>query len=306
MSKIKIIRYFLCFIFLFTMLGGLVANQVVLAAQQNSGNSFVLPPGQEEPPVEETLELESKFPILSDKSGEIFEFAVELKYLGSERKRLDLTFTTPTDWTAIVVSGYPEKQIPAIEMGPADRFPVTENLKVKFGPSSREFPEPGDYIAVLEASSGNLKASIELTAVVTARYELVVLPSIGRLNTEVTAGEDNHLSIVLINSGSAAIENITLSSSKPEGWDITFNPEKVDSLEAGLTQEVDVVINPPRKTIAGDYEIRLRTQSKDFSPDPLTIRVTVLTPTIWGWVGVLIVLAVIAGVGIIFWRLGRR
>ncbi len=71
MSKIKIIRYFLCFIFLFTMLGGLTANQVVLAAQQNSGNSFVLPPGQEEPPVEETLELESKFPILSDKSGEI-------------------------------------------------------------------------------------------------------------------------------------------------------------------------------------------------------------------------------------------
>ena len=105
MSKIKIIRYFLCFIFLFTMLGGLVSNQVVLAAQQDIRDTSVLPPGQEEPPVEETLELESKFPILSDKSGEIFEFAVELKYLGSERKRLDRPFTTPTDWTANVVSG---------------------------------------------------------------------------------------------------------------------------------------------------------------------------------------------------------
>ena len=133
-----------------------------------------------------------------------------------------------------------------------------------------------------------------------------MLPSTGRLNTEATAGEDNHLSIILINSGSAAIENITLSSSKPQGWDITFTPEKVDSLEAGLTKEVDVVINPPRKTIAGDYEIKLRTESKDFSPDSMTIRVTVLTPTIWGWVGVLIVLAVIAGVGVVFWRLGRR
>ncbi len=306
MSKIKIIRYFLCFIFIFTMIGGLAANQVVLAARQDIRDTFLLPSGQEEPLVEETLDLESKFPILSNKSGEIFEFAVDLKYLGSERKRLDLTFTTPTGWTAIVVSGYPEKQIPAIEMGPADRFPVTESLKVKFGPSSRELPEPGDYIAVLEASSGTLTASIELTAVVTARYELAVLPTTGRLNTEATAGEDNHLSIILINSGSAAIENITLSSSKPQGWDITFTPEKVDSLEAGLTKEVDVVINPPRKTIAGDYEIKLRTESKDFSPDSMTIRVTVLTPTIWGWVGVLIVLAVIAGVGVVFWRLGRR
>ncbi len=112
--------------------------------------------------------------------------------------------------------------------------------------------------------------------------------------------------ILLANSGSAAIENITFSSSKPEGWSVTFTPEKVDSLDSGLTQEVDVVINPPRKTIAGDYEITLRAESKEFSPDRMKVRVTVLTPTIMGWIGVLIVLAVIAGVGVIFWRLGRR
>ena len=275
------------------MLAGLVENQVVLAAE-------------EQPPLEEKLEFECKYPVLSAKSGEIFEFNVDLKYQGSGRKRFDLTFTTPPDWAAIAVAGYPEKQIPAIEMGPSEMYPVTESIKVKFGTSSGKYPEPGDYVAILQAAAGNLKQAIQLKAVVTARYELAMSTATGRLNTEADAGKDNHLSIVLVNSGSAAIQNITFSSSKPEGWNITYNPDKVKSLDTGLTQEVDVTIKPPEKTIAGDYMITLRAESKEFSPNPLQIRVTVLTPTIWGWMGVLIVLVVIAGVGVIFWRLGRR
>jgi len=288
------------------MLGGLAANQVALAAQEDGKDSSLLPPGQEQPLPEEKLELESKFPVLSAKSGEIFEFDVDLKYQGAERRRFDLTFTTPPGWAAFAVAGYPEKQIPAIEMGPAEMYPVTEKLKIKFGSITGKFPEAGDYVLTLEVSSGTLKEAFDFKAVVTARYEFAMLTATGRLNTEAKAGEDNHFSILLSNSGSAAIENITLSSIKPEGWSITFTPDKVESLESGLTQEVDVVINPPNKTIAGDYQITLRAESKEFSPDSLKLRVTVLTPTIWGWVGVLIVLAVIAGVGVLFWRLGRR
>ena len=306
MNKTKAVHYFFCFALLFAMLGGLAVNQVALAVQEDGKDLFSLPPGQEEPPPEEKLEMESKFPVLSAKSGEIFEFDVDLKYQGIERRRFDLTFTTPPGWAAFAVAGYPEKQIPAIEMGPAENFPVTEKIKVQFGSITGKYPEKGDYVLTLEASSGDLKAAFDFKAVVTARYELAMLTATGRLNTEADAGEDNHLSIQLVNSGSAPIENITFSSSKPEGWSITFTPDKVESLDAGLTQEVDVVINPPRKTIAGDYMITLRAESKEFSPDPLNLRVTVLTPTIWGWVGVLIVLAVIAGVGVIFWRLGRR
>jgi len=297
MSKIKAVRHFFCltllFALLFPTLGVLAGNQTAFAAE-------------EKPPAKEKLQLDCKYPVISAKSGEIFEFSVELKYQGKDRQRFDLNFTTPPGWTAVAVAGYPEKQIPAIEMGPAENFPVTETVKIKFGPTSGKFPEPGDYIATLEVSSGTLKETIDLKAVVTARYEFSISTGTGRLNTEAKAGKDNHFSIKLTNSGSAAIENITFSSTKPEGWRITFTPEKVESLDSGLTQEVDVVINPPDKTIAGDYQVTLRAESKDYSPDPLKLRVTVLTPTIWGWVGVLIVLAVIAGVGVIFWRLGRR
>ena len=190
-------------------------------------------------------------------------------------------------------------------MGPA-QFPVTGKVKVKFGPITGKYPEKGDYVLTLEVSSGNLKASFDFKAVVTARYEFAMLTATGRLNTEAKAGEDTHFSILLVNSGSSAIENITFSSTKPEGWSITFTPDKVESLEAGLTKEVDVVISSPRKTIAGDYEVKLYAESKEFSPDSLKLRVTVLAPPIWAWIGVAILLVVIAGVGVVFWRLGRR
>ena len=95
MSKIKAVHYLLCFVLLFIMVSGLAASQVALAAQDYSRNSSSLPPGQEEPTIQEMLEIESKYPVLSAKSGEIFEFSVDLKYQGEERKRFDLTFTTP-------------------------------------------------------------------------------------------------------------------------------------------------------------------------------------------------------------------
>ena len=167
-------------------------------------------------------------------------------------------------------------------------------------------PEPGDYVVTVEVSSGDIKKTIELKAVVTALYRLAFYTASGRLNTEVTAGEENHLSLMLLNTGTAAIEKISFTSSKPSGWSITFNPEEVESLEPGLAQEVDAVITPPRKTIAGDYSVTIRAIGKDLPRREIELRVTVLTPTVWGWVGILIVLAVIAGLGVMFRRLGRR
>ena len=76
-------------------------------------------------------------------------------------------------------------------------------------------------------------------------------------------------------------------------------------LEAGATKEVDVVINPPTKTIAGDWAATIKAESEHFT-DSVNLRVTVLTPTIWGWVGIIIVLVVIAGLAVLFRQLGKR
>jgi len=69
---------------------------------------------------------------------------------------------------------------------------------------------------------------------------------------------------------------------------------------------IDAVIKPPRETIAGDYVVTMIANSSGLANREFELRVTVLTPTVLGWVGIVIVLVVIAGLAVLFRRLGRR
>ena len=310
MSMSRVVHYLLCLILFFGVLGGLAADQVVLAAQEASNGSFLSSPNQEEPQIEEKLEVIAKYPVLTGKSGDEFQFALELLWHSDEFREFDIAASGPPNWNISFLGGLGAQEEMTDRIGlkplePGKTYP-TETMYVKLTPLRGKTPDPGEYMVTFELSSGDIHETVELKAVVTALYQFIFYPSTGLLNTEATAGEDNYLSVWVENTGTATLDNIRLSSGAPEGWSITFNPSEVKSLEPGLAQEVNVVIKPPRKTIAGDYAITLLADSEIFSPDSLRMRITVLTPTIWGWVGILIVLAVIAGLGVIFRRLGRR
>ena len=304
MIKSRVVHGLLCLGLLLAVFGGLVGGGVALATQESSHSSFSLLPNQEFE-VDEQLEFSSKFPVLSGVSGHSFEFQVELTYVGNEDRTFDLVVDAPPRWTVGIMERYGgTENIAALHLKRFDTAPT--GLKLQFAPAAGYTPEPGEYPLTLTVASGTLQTSIELKAIVTARYAYAMLPATGRLNTEVKAGEEHHLSIYVINSGSAAVENMTFSSSKPEGWEITYTPDKIDSLGAGLTQEVDVAITPPDKTIAGDYKVTLRSLAEQGLSDSIELRVTVLTSTIWGWLGIIIVVVVVAGLAVLFWRLGRR
>ncbi len=109
----------------------------------------------------------------------------------------------------------------------------------------------------------------------------------------------------MINNGSAALEDISFTSAKPDGWDIKFTPDKLDSLDAQTIREIEVSIRPGEKTIAGDYATVLKANSKQESAS-LDYRVTVETSTTWGWIGVIIAVIVIAALFGTFAMLRRR
>ena len=255
---------------------------------------------------ESPIKLTCKFPIVEGVAGDSFEFEfyitpMDKKYAG----KYDLNVVTPPGWKATIWRSHPK---PGQRVGAIDLVGIpgpSANIIVKVVSLPGKPPEPGEYMITLEVESGDIKASLDLTAVVTARYEFDIDTVTGRLNTEVKSGEEKHVSILLVNTGTGAIENITLSSDKPEGWSITFNPEKIDSLEPDLTQEVDVIVKPPKRTIARDYVTTLIAES-EHSSDRLELRVTVPTPRVWGGAGIGMAVAVIAGLIVLFRRLSMR
>jgi uncharacterized membrane protein len=264
---------------------------------------------QEEEPTPETIALSATYTKLSAVAGSSFEFEVGLAYAGGEEARVfDLEATGPKDWTTTITPSYPkDKQIMDIRLDPISPFSTSTGTKilVNLAPPYWLLPEPGEYQVTLKATSGELTGTIELTAVVTSTYIMSVTPSGEQYNTTATAGRDNYFSIDVNNLGSAAVDDIVLSSQKPTGWTVEFSPSEVNTLAAQDSQTVEVNIKPPDKAIAGDYLISVTAKGQQISDD-IDIRVTVETPTIWGWLGVAIIVVVIAGVVYIFMRFSRR
>jgi len=261
--------------------------------------------GIEEKPVSlGRVKLSTTYPDLSGKGSAGFEFKVDVTNEGSEDRTFSFSADAPPEWNVYFRPGYEQKQIASMGIKAGE----TKEITVELEPP--KYVRPGSYTITVTSSSGNIEDSIDLTAVVLEEeeeltYDLEMLTPTGLLSTEVNAGKQSQLSILVTNRGSGEQTNVNLLSTKPEDWDVAFTPDKIDTLLPGQTREVRATITPPSKTIAGDYSVTLRTSGYKAS-DRLEIRVTVGASTTWGWIGLAIVLAVIAGTGVLFWRLGRR
>jgi len=254
------------------------------------------------------VSIKSTYPAVEGIAGANFSFEVEFNYtakLGGEARSFELVLTTPQGWSAYITPQYQkENRVREITLQPG--FAAGTKLLVTVTSPFWPLPEPGDYNITLEAISGDIQGATELTAVVTASYTMVLAP-VGELyNTTAKAGKDNFFSIEVANLGTDSIDNIKFSTVKPKGWTIEFTPDKIESLSAIDYQTVDINIKPPPETISGDYEITIQVSGEQVPREELKIRVTVETPTIWGWVGVGIIVLVVAGLAYIFMRFSRR
>jgi len=311
MNKLKVVHIMICLVTVLIVFG--LAN-LALAKSQTTTLLPQTPQGQVSPP-EERIELTTKYPIISGPSDKAFKFDVGVTYKdereesgSNKRKRFALSVTAPSDWYTTIQAG--GNEVAAIDLR-VNSYPETVTINAMalvWKP-----PEPGEYaitLNVVEINTGEPKNSIELIAKVTARYGFWVETGLegGRLNIKAEAGKDSYLPIIVTNTGTATLDKITFSSDKPEGWSITFKPEKIESLSPWSSEEIEVTIRPPENTIAGDYTTSLRFDSEPWPIEypKLDIRVTVLTSSHWGWIGAGIVGAIIAGLVVTFRRLGRR
>jgi uncharacterized membrane protein len=307
MRRFKLTYWLACMALLSSMLGGLSVQSIAQALPLAGVQPASITPNQTSPA--EKITLTCQYPTISNYASSYFSYTVELVYTGGKEPRVfDLQAKVPDGFTYSITPSYGSSaQIAAIRLDPQKTYP--DSITVTASPYSWQEAPPGEYPITVAASSGDLKASIDLKAIVTAKYDLELKTSTGLLNTNATSGEDNYLTISVVNTGTADLDKIEFSSktSSPSGWSITFDPKEIDLLPAGDTREVQVDIKPAKKSISGDYSVTISAQPQAKNAfGAFDLRVTVLTPTIWGWVGVAIVVLVIAGLAYMFMRLGRR
>ncbi len=176
--------------------------------------------------------------------------------------------------------------------------------------------EPGEYPIELNvtAADGGTSDSLALKAVVTAWYGIDATTSDGRLNAKTSAGAPAIVNLMVTNTGSAALDNVSVSSTTPSGianeqWVVRFEPESITNLAPGEERELKVSVTPPEKAISGDYYLTL---SLDSEPAPsninpsLELRVSIATRPMWVLVGIAIVVLAFAALMYAFYILRQR
>ncbi len=250
------------------------------------------------------IELEAKYPAVEGTPGKAFSYEISVKNAGGDAVVVDLVLNLPEKWSGYITPRWEsERRINSIKLDGS----ATERILLTVAPPMDV--EKKDYPIKLVAKAGDVEKALDLSAIIKGTYKLQVVPETNRLNFDMVAGEEKRLVLYLWNEGSAPIENISLLASKPEGWEVKFEPEKLSSLESLLVtqkpEQVTAIFKAPERTIPGDYQVSV-TAAGDQDQKSLDLRATVKVPTSWGWAGIGVIVAVLLLLFGIFMKLKRR
>jgi uncharacterized membrane protein len=255
---------------------------------------------REKAPVSEEIQVTTSYPVLRGQTDARFEFSLEVTNKSESDKNFNLSAQVPEKWEVNFKPAYEQKQISSFRI----RGGQSQTVAVEVTPPKEA--TSGSFPVVVWISSGEKKAEVKLTVVLTGIYKLDAGTPTGLLSLEAVTGKPAIMSLFVKNTGSAVNRNISFNSFKPENWKVEFKPEKVDALEPNALKQVEVTITPAAQALVGDYSVGLSIEGEKGSSKTVEIRVVVKTSAAWGWIGIVIIVAVIAGLAGLFLWLGRR
>jgi len=248
----------------------------------------------------EDFQVTTSYPVLKGQADAKFEFSMDVNNKSETDKTFTLSAQTPEKWEANFKPAYEQKQISSL------RIKGGQNQSVSVEVTPPKDSAAGTYPIIVTISSGEKKADVKLAVVLSGNYQLDAGTPTGLLSLDASVGKTSNISVFVRNTGSAINHNIALSSFKPENWKVEFKPEKIESLEPGAMKQVEVSITPSAQSLVGDYSVAVSVDGEKSSSKNVELRVNVKTSSAWGWIGLILIVLVIAGLGGLFLRLGRR
>lgn len=251
---------------------------------------------EEESP--QAVSLSASKSTISGSPDSVFRYDLTVENKSETDLTAELSAEMPAGFTGRFSVG--GEVVTSVALGPNE----ARNLAFIVDPASDV--EAGKYPIVARAIGPTTNDSADLTVEVTGDIELSLTTPDGRLSAEATAGRETPIKLLVANTGSAPAEQVKLTSSEPSGWELTLEPAEIPVLGAGETQEVTLNLKPAEKAIAGDYEVTVRLKAEDADSVSKDFRITVVTSTLWGVVGIGLIAVAVVVVGLAVTRFGRR
>lgn len=245
------------------------------------------------------VRLTTSYPVIRGPSDAAFEFSVEVDSRLDKEAIFDLLGQGPKGWDVNFKPAYETKHISSIRL----KANQSQNIAVEVKPAPNS--PAGEYPVSLRVSSGDAKTEARLTVILTGTYALEAGTPSGLLSLEARQGLPANVSFFVKNTGTAANHDIKFMTFKPENWKVEFQPERIDRIEPNGLQQVEMIITPYEEALVGDYSVGVKIEGEK-AGKTLEFRTSVKASSAWGWIGVGIIVAVIAGLFGLFRTLGRR
>ena len=247
----------------------------------------------------EGIKIVTSYPVLQGPTNAKFEFSLEVENRLDKDTIFNLFSQGPENWEINFKPAYEDKFISSLRL----KAGQSQTMAVEVKPYL--LAKPGTYPILVKVNSSEAEGEVLLKVTLTGTYILDAGTATGLLSLDALKGKKANLSIYVKNSGSAQLNNLQFLSFKPENWEVEFTPEKIDTLAPGDLKQVEVSVTPADQALVGDYSVGLSAESGKISKT-IELRVTVNASTAWGWIGIGIIVFVMAGLVFLFIRLGRR
>jgi uncharacterized membrane protein len=243
--------------------------------------------------------LTADFPSLRGDPGSEFSYTLTITNNTPEEQTFTFAPQGPQGWT-VTASPTAEAQAATVTIEAG----ATSDVTVRATPPE-ETPEGSYPIDVTVTAANGASGTITLNADVTGTAELTLATADQRLDVEGQAGDQKRLSMVVANTGSAALQDVKFAATAPTGWEVSFEPDTITNVRPNETAQVTAIISPGGDAVAGDYAITVRSSAGSESSN-LDLRFELQSSRTLGVVAIAVIVAVILLLAGVFVRFGRR
>lgn len=245
------------------------------------------------------LTLEPQLPSLRGTAKSNFEYQLNVKNDSGRNLVVSLAAQAPQNYETSFTEQYGSQELSSIPVEAGQ----SKTVKLKVRPPSTV--GAGRYPVAVKASAEDATAEANVALEISGAPKLTLSGRDGIVSGRAEAGKEATIPLIVTNTGTAAADEVELTSTAPNGWKIVFEPKSVDRIAPGANKEVQVLVTPPEKAIAGDYAPTFNVAARGENAST-QFRIAVATSTMWGIVGAgIIAIALLIMVGAVA-RFGRR
>jgi uncharacterized membrane protein len=224
------------------------------------------------------LTVTSKLPSLRGSPKSNFEYTLSIKNDSGRKLVTSFVAEAPANFETSFTEAFGTQELSSIPIEAGQ----SRDIKLKVRPPSAV--DAGHFPVKVTVNAEDTSANVDLALDVVGQPQLQVSGRDGLLSARAVASQQSSIPIVVANSGTAPADNIKMTATAPSGWKVTFEPASIDRLVPGKDAEVQALVTPSDKSLAGDYMTSVSAASRGENASS-QFRITVSTSTVWGMVG---------------------